>query len=225
MKFDKNNKILYVSKWVVNGSPLFLKYLGEETMLIAESQATQVKAGRSRATSSSVIQQQMAISQEIIPAVRGEYYSYSSVFTEERPLYVLMKCKSNKARLISEAPNLGSEVNAIFQFEGGNPRILSIKEADPLGLLEGMHSKGAFGDTWFAPTNLTAKQFMKLRSGKKTDELVRACQDALTDRQVATKLREELVVAMMTDGGKYGMFLVEEITTSSIQIEACHILL
>lgn len=194
-------------------------------MLTVNTLTPQVKAGRTRATSSSVMQQQMALSQGIIPAVRGEYYSYSSVFMEERPLYALMKCKSNKARLISEAPNLGSEINAFFQFNGGNPRILSIKEADTLGLLHGLRSKGAFGDTWFAPTNLTAEQFMKLRAGKKTDELVRVCQDVLTVRQIVTELREGLVVVLMTNSEKYGMFLVEEITISSIYIEACHILL
>lgn len=194
-------------------------------MLTVQNPVPREKAGRSRTASSSVMQQQMALSQGIIPAVRGEYYSYSSAFTEERPLYVLMKCKSNKARLISEVPILGSEVNAFFLFDEGNLRIVSIKEADALGLLEGVHPKGIFGDTWFASTNLTAEQFMKLRAGKKTEELVKVCQDALTDRQVVTELREELVVALMTDNGKYGMFLVEEITISSIQIEACHILL
>ena len=193
-------------------------------MLASQNQGAQVKARKTQ-VSSSVMQQQMALSQGIIPAVRGECYSYSSVFTGERPLYSLMKCKSNKARLISEVPSLGSEVNALFQFEGVNPRILSIKKADALGLLEGMGSKSAFGDTWFAPTNLTSEQFIKLRADKKAEELVRVCQNALTDRQVAIELHEELVVAMMTDGGKYGMFLVEEITISSIQIEACHILL
>lgn len=193
-------------------------------MLTVQNQASQVKAMGTQ-TSSSVMQQQMALSQGIIPAVRGEYYSYSSVFTEERPLYSLMKCKSNKARLISEVPALGSEVNAFFHFDRENPRILSIKEASTLGLLEGTPSKGSFGDIWFAPTYLTANQFIKLRADKKTEELVRVCQGALTDRQISTELREELVVALMTADGKYGMFLVKEITIFSIQIEACHILL
>lgn len=208
---------------MMNGSSLSLT-TGERAMLTVQNQASQVKARKPK-TSSFVMQQQMALSQGIIPAVRGEYYSYSSVFTEERPLYSLMKCKSNKARLISEVPNLGSEVNAFFHFERENPRILSIKEASTLGLLEGVPSKRPFGDIWFAPTNLTAEQFMKLRANRETEELVRTCQEALTDCQVSTELHEELVVALMTADGKYGMFLVEEITIFSIQIEACHILL
>ena len=193
-------------------------------MLTAQTHASQVKARRAQ-TSSSVMQQQMALSQGIIPAVRGEYYSYSSVFTEGRQLYSLMKCKSNKARLISEISNLGSEVNAYIHLDCENPRILSIKEASTIGLLEGIVSKDHFGDIWFAPTNITAEQFMKLRADRKTEELVRACQEALTDRQVSTELHEGLVVALMTAEGKYGMFLVEELTIFSVQIEACHILL
>ncbi|MBI5798472.1 MAG: hypothetical protein HZB10_00895 [Candidatus Yonathbacteria bacterium] len=194
-------------------------------MLTVQNQDPQVKVRRTRAALSSVMQQQMTLSQGIIPAVRGEYYSYSSVFTEDRPLYSLMKCKSNKARLISEVPNLGSEASAFFHFDGMSPRVLSITEANALGLLEDMRSKDVFGDTWFAPTNLTGEQFMKLRGNKNTEELVRTCQEVLIDRQVAIELHEELVVALMTDSGKYGMFLVDEITTFSIQIEACHILL
>lgn len=193
-------------------------------MLTVQNQTPQVKASGAQ-MSSFVMRQQMALSQGVIPAVRGEYYSYSSVFTEERPLYALMKCKSNKSRPISEVPNLGSEVNALFHFGLENLEILSIKEASTLGLLDGILPKDPFGDIWFAPTTLTAEQYIKLRAGKKTEELVRVCQYALTNRQVSTELHEELVVALMTDSGKYGMFLVEEITISSIRIEACHVLL
>lgn len=194
-------------------------------MLAMQIPVPRAKAERRRATSSSVAQQQLALSQGIIPAVRGEYYSYPSVFTEGRPLYVLMKCRANKARLVSEAAHLGSEINAFFQFGGENPRILSAKAAHALGLLEGMNSRIVFGDTWFTPTSLTDEQFMQLQSDRKPEELVRVCRKVLTDRQVVTELYEGLVVALMTDGGKYGMFLVEETTPFSIQIEACHILL
>ena len=63
---------------------------------------------------SSFVNQQPTIGQKIIPAVRGEYYGYSSVFTRKQPLYTLMKCKSNKSWPISAVANLGSEVNAFF---------------------------------------------------------------------------------------------------------------
>ena len=100
-------------------------------MLTAQTHASQVKARRAQ-TSSSVMQQQMALSQGIIPAVRGEYYSYSSVFTEGRQLYSLMKCKSNKARLISEISNLGSEVNAYIHLDCENPGYSQSRKQVPL---------------------------------------------------------------------------------------------
>jgi hypothetical protein len=194
-------------------------------MLTLQNLIPQVRVARVRATSSSVMQQQMTLSQAIVPAVQGEYYSYASVFTNERPLYVLMKCKSNKARLISEASNLRSEVNALFLLDRENPRVLSGKEANLRGLLGDTSLRNVFGDTWFAPTSLSVEQFMELRAGKNPAELARVCQESLMDREVLTGLCEGLVVALMADVGKYGMFLVEEITSSTILVEACHTLL
>src|SRR3989339_605796 len=80
--------------------------------------------------------QQPTLGREIIPAVHGEYYGYSSVFTRERPLYALMKCKSNKERPVSEIVDLGSEANAFFRFNETDQKIISIKTANNLGLLQ-----------------------------------------------------------------------------------------
>jgi len=190
-----------------------------------QSLVPQAKAGRSHVSSLSVIKQQMALSQSVIPAVIGEYYSYASVITYERPLYALMKCKSNKSRMIREASDLGSELNAFFQFDEDLPRILSVNEASALGLLEDADLSGHSNDIWFAPTDLSVEQFMNLRDSRIPAELARACQNFLIDRETATELFEGLVVAFMTDNGKYGMFAVEEITSFSIMIEACHVLL
>jgi hypothetical protein len=41
----------------------------------------------------------------------------------------------------------------------------------------------------------------------------------------SVRVFEGLVVAFMTDDGKYGMFAVEEVTSFSVMIEACHVLL
>jgi hypothetical protein len=82
-----------------------------------------------------------------------------------------------------------------------------------------------FDDIWFAPTDLTAKQFMKLHSNRKEKGLVNACREVSSEYKTSVTLRKGLVVAMMTKGGKYGMFLVSKITPFSVNIEACHILL
>jgi hypothetical protein len=160
-----------------------------------------------------------------MPAVQGEYYSYPSLFTKEQPLFALMKCKSNKVRKISEISTLGVEINAFFQCYEENPQILSIKEANALGLLGSTKIKDVFDDIRFAPTDLTDEQFLELRDSKETTVLVSACEKVSHELRNVVDLHEGLVVAFKTSGGKYGMFLVEEITFSSIQIEACHILL
>lgn len=192
-------------------------------MLITENPIPQGKTGRRRTPFSSVEQHQLTLSQGIMPAVRGEFYSYSAVFTEERPIYALMKCKSNKSRPIDDVSDLGHEASALFLFSEQGSQILSIKEANNLGLLRGTKMPTTLDDLLLAPTTLTAEQFTKLRIGKKTGMLVNAAK--LADRHIAVELYEGLVVAMVTTSGKYGMFLVEEVTSSSVQIEACHILL
>lgn len=183
------------------------------------------RRSKNPATALSVLQHQTALNQGVMPAVQGEYYSYPSLFTKEQPLFALMKCKSNKVRKISEISTLGVEINAFFQCYEENPQILSIKEANALGLLGSTKIKDVFDDIRFAPTDLTDEQFLELRDSKETTVLVSACEKVSHELRNVVDLHEGLVVAFKTSGGKYGMFLVEEITFSSIQIEACHILL
>lgn len=183
------------------------------------------KTRRNPATSLEVLQHQTTLNQGVIPAVQGEYYSYPSLFTKEQPLYALMKCKSNKVRKISEISTLGAEINAFFYCDEKNPQILSIKEANALGLIGNAKMKDVFDDIWFAPTDLTAEQFIELRDSKKATELVSVCEKVSREQRAVADLQEGLVVAFKTSRGKYGMFLVEEIAFSSIQIEACHVLL
>ena len=169
---------------------------------------------------------QGVLSEQIIPAVPGEYYAYPHEFTKERRLYVLMKCKSNKARAIKEVGDLGREANFLFLFDGPNQaRILGIKEAQARGLL-GSFAKGElFDESWVAPAGITAESFHKLYSNKNVSALVDTCKLACADRRVSVTLKRGVVIAMMTSGGKYGLFLVNKLTSSSISVDACHILL
>ncbi len=194
-------------------------------MKIVQTPGPPVKADEKRATSPSVAEQQLALSQDIIPAVPGEFYSYRSHFGGECPLYALMKCKSNKARPTCQAKSLGMEANAFFHFTDADPRVLSIKAACASGMLKGVEDHSLFGETWFAPTDLTIEEFKAIHSQKDADLLVEACRKSFGLRQVVIDLHQEQIVAMMTDGGKYGLFMVEEMTNSTVQIAACHVLL
>ena len=169
---------------------------------------------------------QGVLSQLVIPAVPGEYYAYSSEFTGERPLYAFMKCKANKARLIAAAGDLGHEVNLLFLF--GNPnqvQVCAVRAACASGLLGDSVNCESFGETWIAHARITTEYFYELRSQKDVVALVEVCQAACLKHEVSIALNLGMVIAMITDGGKYGLFFVKRITPTSIQIDACHILL
>ena len=166
------------------------------------------------------------LSDLVIPAVPGEYYAYSSEFTEERPLYALMKCKANKDRPIIDAEDLGHEANLLFLFGNLNQvRVCAIRTAHVSGLLGDSINGESFGETWIAPAGITADDFYELRSRKDVTKLVEICQAACSEHRASIALEPGAVIAMMTDCGKYGLFLVKGLTPSLIQIDACHILL
>lgn len=166
------------------------------------------------------------LSDMIIPAKLGEFYSYTSEFTAKRPIFVFMKCKANKNRPIKQLPNLGSEANIFFQF--GDPiraSAHSIRSAHSLGLLGSPAGERLFGETWLASSNVVADEFYEIHSHKDVGELVKKCQEACSEHETVVELNRGSIIAAMTSQGKYGMFQVQNITPLSIQIVACHILL
>jgi hypothetical protein len=162
----------------------------------------------------------------VIPAVPGEYYGYSSKFTAEKPLYTLLKCKSNKYWTIASAAHLGPEANLLFRFDSAaRAQVCAIKTAHTLGLLGDSVNSDLFGETWVAAASITTEEFYALHSLEKIPTLVDICNAACAACEVSADLKPGAVIAMMTDSGKYGMFLVRRLTPSSIHIDACHILL
>lgn len=173
-----------------------------------------------------MVTNQTTFNDMIIPAQPGEFYSYASEFTAERPVLALMKCKSSKSRPIKQLPDLGPEANIFFQFGDSNQvRAHSIKTAHAFGLLDSLAVENPFGETWLATAHITVEEFYEIHSCKDVETLVNACQEACFERKVVVEMNEGSIVAIMTSGGKYGMFLVQEITSVSIQVVACHILL
>lgn len=165
------------------------------------------------------------LSEGIIPAVPGEFYDYSSEFTEGKPLYVLMKCKANKARSIATAAELGGEANLVFKLNSAtHADVRSIKAAHAEGLL-GEIDGSLFGETWIAVTSLSPDEFYNIRSRQDVTVVVEICTLACSSRESSLELYPGAIIAMMTDGDKYGLFFVRQLTTQSIQIDACHILL
>jgi len=175
--------------------------------------------------SSGGVMAEEGLSELIIPAVPGEFYAYPAKFTKDKPLYVLMKCKSNKARSIVDAKILGCEANLLFLFS--NPihmQICSVKVAHTFGLLGDSINDESFGETWVAPTQITLEDFYEICAQKDVATLVELCQSACSEKKASVTLESGMVVAIMTDGGKYGLFLIKELTPALIKIDACHIL-
>ena len=164
-------------------------------------------------------------SEMIIPAVPGEFYAYPSNFTIEKPLYALMKCKSNKARMIAEAGRLGHEASLLFRFDTAtHAQVCAIKTARAYGLLGAIDGE-PFGETWIKPVAMSTEEFYDLCVQENTALLVEICKEACSQRETVADLKKGMVIATMTDAGKYGLFLVMELTPESIGIDACHILL
>lgn len=158
---------------------------------------------------------------QVIPAVPGEYYAYAAEFTKERPVYALMKCKANKAHEIEDAEALGNEANLIFEF-GASPQVHGIKIS---GLLGGSIDKELFDETWLARADLSAEAFYELRSRKDGAALADFCRSACSRHETSVSLKQGAIIAMVTSAGKYGLFLVKELSSTSLEVEACHILL
>ena len=162
----------------------------------------------------------------VIPSKLGEFYRYTSEFTIKRPVFALMNYIANQNRPIEQMPDLSFEANIFFQFcDSTQVKAYSIKVAHALGFLGSYADEKTIGETWLALSEVTTEEFYEIHSHKDVEKLVKACREACFKRQVAVELNEGSVVAMMTNNGKYGMFLVQEITSVSIRVIACHILL
>ena len=132
-----------------------------------------------------------------------------------------MSCKANKARSIADAEDLSYEANLLFLL--CNPiqiQVCAVKAAHASGLLGDSINGKSFGETWVAPAGITTEDFYKLHSRKDITTLVETCHVACSMRKVSIMLGPREIVAVMTDGGKYGLFFVKKLTPTSIQIDA-----
>lgn len=165
------------------------------------------------------------LSDEIIPAVRGEYYAYSSRFTQERPIYSLLKCKSNKNRPFADLPRLGRSANALFTFSStGQSAALTLESACERGLITATAKADANDETLLSSTNMTDAEFHKLQTQHDSELLIAACKASVQADEAHIMLRTGLVVSMITKSGKYGLFLVSNLRSDSVTIDACHVL-
>lgn len=169
--------------------------------------------------------QAATLSEALIPAEKGEFYDYAYLFIANRPIFALLKCKSQKGRPLAQLSELGSEANILFCF-GDSDQVVthSVSAANEAGLLKHKFEPDFFGETYLGIANISRKDFHSLRSAQDVASLTKICKDACCDKNTLVTLTSGLVFAVVTDSGKFGLFLVEAIDSRSMKIEACHIL-
>lgn len=163
------------------------------------------------------------LSESIIPAIPGKYYAYSTVFTDDEPLYALLDCKANKSRTLAQATDLGHEVHLRFEFDDAAcAGVSSIKSAQSAGLLGPAYVQ--FDDVWVAPSGVAIEDFYNICARRDSEKLMDTCKAACHEHKESTSLARGAVIAVMTSAGKYGLFLVKDITPTSVSVDACHVL-
>lgn len=165
-----------------------------------------------------------APSDPVIPAVRGEFYSYSSVFSVERPLGFLMKCKANKARPMTDAEDYVHELDLTFLF-GNVVRICSPNVRPSVRLLEDVVSADEFNQTSIVFAGITEDEFNQIRQKKIGATIAQVCRATVWNDDEVLTLTPGAILAVTTESGKFGLILIKEVTPTSVRVDACHILL
>lgn len=165
------------------------------------------------------------LSEQVMPAVPGEFYRYTSDFSKDRPLYFLMKCKSNKSRpLTTDVLHIVQELDLTFVF-GNEVMLCSPDSPASVELLRGVIADPQeLNKSRLKPTTITADVFYDCYHGKKESLLVDIHRTSGVSESSIT-LARGVILSVKTDSGKYGLILVKEVTAFSCRIDACHILL
>ena len=135
----------------------------------------------------------------------------------------LMKCKANKNRPLHFAKE-NTDVDLTFVFDKRGVRICSPDSKLSVELMCGLDVDiEILNRTLIARVNITTKQFNALRDLNDREKLVSICREGSTSSQL--KISKSLIIAVVTQTGKYGLMRVIEVTPEMVCFEACHILL
>ena len=161
----------------------------------------------------------------VIPAVRGKFYAYSSLFTSDRPVGFLMDCKANKGRPITDIADYAQEHDLTFMFAGG-VSVCSPNATPSIRLLGGLIATDKLNKTSIiARADISDDAFYALRQKKDGQALAAVCRQMVPRNNAVVALSVGTIFAVITESGKYGLFLVKELTPTSLKTDAAHILL
>lgn len=157
------------------------------------------------------------LSDSIIPVITGQFYSYTTRLTREKPIFAAMHCKANKARALSELPKLGSIASLLFNFKDGSVEVSPLNEACNVNLPD---YYAGLGNTSIALTELSHREFGAICSSRDRSGLFAATRFVATNTSV--ELTQEAVFAFKAEDGRSGLFIITEVSPSAVQIVACH---
>jgi hypothetical protein len=162
------------------------------------------------------------ITNDVVPVVKGEYYSYRFEFSSEKPVFALMHCKANKGRLIEELPVLKDEASMFFFFSPKGVTVCPIKDAAALGVVDGLKTTS---ETVISETTISVDEFLRIRAKRDGWLLHNVCNEQMGQPKKFLNLHNGKVFAVSMSNGKRGLFMVKESCASSIILEACHVLM
>jgi hypothetical protein len=178
-------------------------------------------------TAAASVKNHILPSENIIPAVKGEFYAYAAEFSTERPLYFFMKCKANKARsLATESDDLVRELDLTFIF-GEEVLLCSPNSAPSTGLLRGAVTGPdlqRLNETEIRLATMPVSSFHRCRERRSGLALVDAFQGAGASVS-AVRLSQGMTLSARTASNKYALIRVGDVVPSMCRVEACHILL
>ena len=165
------------------------------------------------------------LSEDVIPAIKGQFYSYSADFSLDRPLYFLMSCKSNKGRPITEdVKYIIQELNLCFIF-GNQVTICSPNSEESILLLKNSevhHENLSYSEI---RVSSISKDTFYYCYQKKEESLLVDIYDTANENVSNIILSTGTILSVKTASGKYGLILIKELTNSTCKVDSCHILL
>jgi len=167
----------------------------------------------------------MQLSEQIIPSIANEFYSYSTIFSVVKPLYFLMKCKAQKNRsLDTETKYLEKEHDLTFIF-GDDILLCSPDSLDSVNMMEKYRKElPKYNHTDIKICTMSKSDFYHCYTQKDKNLLVEIY-NIMTNYGSEVILSNDLILSIKTKSNKYGLILIKKITPTSCEIDACHILL
>ncbi|MBI1939861.1 MAG: hypothetical protein HYS25_17270 [Ignavibacteriales bacterium] len=166
-----------------------------------------------------------SLSEDVIPATPGKYYSYTADFSKDRPLYFMMDCKANKGRsLNTDVKYITQELDLTFVF--GNEIILCSPDSNPSKeLLKNIIVEPQeLNHSELRIANITEDTFYDCFQEKRDSLLVDIYNNS-NESESSLVLYAGLILSVKTYSGKYGLIIVKELIDTTCKIDACHILL